>query len=290
MTTEQTIADSLSSTLTAATAKQSRAWALKLWDGGEPDRREFGDNLAAAMLVSFLDGLGAKPAKSRYAADNRLGASGPLFIEAMDALRRKNVVLGVNSPREVDEKLMQTAFFVSGVTSENIVEQIRQELTRVREAGLGRDSFIAAVDKLADLSGDHLDIVWRTNLAAAASAGRWAQYHAPAVEGMYVAYEWRSARVAGTRPLHRAMHRFVASKDDPIWRIIWPPGGYRCLCSVLALTEERAATAGFKGQRVFQDALQEDVVDAAEAGYAIVVDDKAAYFPDKGFRGNALIN
>ena len=275
------ITDELAAALSSATAGEMRGWARALWDGQEPDREEFAQRLAAAMLVAYLGGLGVKPTV-KYAEQ------APMFKEALDALRRKSVVLGVNSPREVDERLLQTAFFVSGVTAENLVDQIRRELMRVREAGLTRDTFIAGVNKITELSGDHLDIVWRTNLASAAAAGRWAQYHAPAVEGMYVAYEWRSLRVPGTRPLHRAMHLFVAASDDPIWRVVWPPCGYRCLCTVLPLTAERARAAGFTGRRVYRSELQRDVVDAAEAGFAIEVEGRPTLFPDKGFRGNAL--
>lgn len=37
---------------------------------------------------------------------------------------------------------------------------------------------------------------------------------------------------------HRSVDRFVASHDDPVWQSIYPPNGWLCGCSVLAITEE----------------------------------------------------
>lgn len=37
---------------------------------------------------------------------------------------------------------------------------------------------------------------------------------------------------------HRSLDRFVARYDDPVWKSIYPPNGWLCGCSVLAIAEE----------------------------------------------------
>jgi hypothetical protein len=37
---------------------------------------------------------------------------------------------------------------------------------------------------------------------------------------------------------HRALDRFVARFDDPVWKSIYPPNGWLCGCAVLAIAEE----------------------------------------------------
>lgn len=50
-----------------------------------------------------------------------------------------------------------------------------------------------------------------------------------------------------TRPHHSALDNFIAPIDDPIWRKIYPPNGFRCRCSTMTLTEAQARQRGWNG-------------------------------------------
>src|SRR2546423_112567 len=80
---------------------------------------------------------------------------------------------------------------------------------------------IQRVAEMTDRTAGEIDNVFRTNIASAAGAGRWAQLNDPDVADLFVGYRYVSRKKPTTRPLHRAMDGFVAAKDDPIWKIIW---------------------------------------------------------------------
>jgi len=50
-----------------------------------------------------------------------------------------------------------------------------------------------------------------------------------------------------TRPAHAAMDGYIAPHDDPIWNTWYPLNGYRCRCSVIALSERQAHARGYAG-------------------------------------------
>jgi SPP1 gp7 family putative phage head morphogenesis protein len=295
--------DQLVEALTEDTRRDIEAWARALWRAEQPDATAFADRLAAAMLLGVLDGAAGGEMLGRHSLElccqryalPRGGLFKSVFKELVDALKRKNPILAVLSPRQIDPQLRQTAFFVSGVTSSNILEQIQDELIKARTEGVSESTFIERAAAISDRTAPELDNVWRTNVASAAGAGRWAQLNDPDTADMYVGYRYASRKKATTRPLHAAMDGFIAAKDDPIWRIIWVPNGYRCLCWCRGVKRDQAEQVGLIdsngrviNQRVYANEFQEEVVSAALSGSSIEVEGHEMKFPDEGFRGNAL--
>jgi SPP1 gp7 family putative phage head morphogenesis protein len=82
-----------------------------------------------------------------------------------------------------------------------------------------------------------LQIIYDTNMRASYAAGQWMRYVQNAAEQPYLMYS--CVHDARTRPLHRAWDGTCLPIDDPWWDTHYPPCGWRCRCSVIALSEAR---------------------------------------------------
>ncbi|EBO3826560.1 phage head morphogenesis protein [Salmonella enterica] len=80
-----------------------------------------------------------------------------------------------------------------------------------------------------------LETIFRTNMDTLYSAGRWAEQMDNAAARPYWMYV--AIRDSRTRKTHLAMHGLVFRCDDPFWDAFYPPNGWRCRCSVIALTQ-----------------------------------------------------
>ena len=80
-----------------------------------------------------------------------------------------------------------------------------------------------------------LENIYRTNMQTAYSAGQYQGYIANIDSRPYWMYD--AVGDHRTRPAHAAMDGLVYRYDDPFWATFYPPNGYRCRCSVIALSE-----------------------------------------------------
>ena len=80
-----------------------------------------------------------------------------------------------------------------------------------------------------------LENIYRTNMQTAYSAGQYQAYMANIDSRPYWMYD--AVGDHRTRPAHAAMDGLVYRYDDPFWATFYPPNGYRCRCSVIALSE-----------------------------------------------------
>lgn len=85
------------------------------------------------------------------------------------------------------------------------------------------------------LNAWRLKTIFQTNMQSAYMAGRWRELSEQTGTRPY--WQYVAVRDAQTRPSHEALHGKVFRWDDPIWKVIWPPNGYNCRCSVRALSE-----------------------------------------------------
>ncbi|STZ76328.1 phage minor head protein [Bergeriella denitrificans] len=87
-----------------------------------------------------------------------------------------------------------------------------------------------------------LETIFRTNMQAAYSAGQYQSYMANLDNRPYWMYD--AVGDARTRPAHAAMDGLVYRYSDPFWTTFYPPNGYNCRCSVIALSEQDMAREG----------------------------------------------
>lgn len=87
-----------------------------------------------------------------------------------------------------------------------------------------------------------LETIYRTNMQSAYMAGQYQGYMANIGERPYWMYD--AVGDSRTRPAHAAMDGLVYRYDDPFWATFYPPNGYNCRCSVMALVERDLAKYG----------------------------------------------
>jgi len=92
----------------------------------------------------------------------------------------------------------------------------------------------------------YMDTVFRTNVQAGYAAGRYADMFSPdaMAETPYVMYS--AINDDRTRPEHRALDGKVFKKNDPTARRYFPPLGFNCRCSLIALSQEDVEAGGYR--------------------------------------------
>lgn len=86
-----------------------------------------------------------------------------------------------------------------------------------------------------------LQTIFDSNLQSAYMAGRYRQMSENAAARPY--WEYVATLDARTRPAHAALNGKVLPADDPAWRSLYPPNGYRCRCRVVARAADEIAPA-----------------------------------------------
>jgi len=159
---------------------------------------------------------------------------------AVEYLKRKDVVTQaeLDSLREIYEG---HAFHISGVEEKALLVIVRNALARAVAEGTPPEDFVRVVEEafvrhgVDSLSPAHIRTVFEANVHAAFHAARWQAYQAEAVREIFKAFMYVTMRDERVREAHAAMDGMVFAADDPIWLVWWPPNGYGCRCTTLAL-------------------------------------------------------
>lgn len=103
------------------------------------------------------------------------------------------------------------------------------------------------VQKLVQLgSTRRLRTIFHTNLQTAFAAGQWQRIQADKKALPYLRYN-KSAS-GNPRDGHKRYYGLILPVDHDIWKVIFPPNGYGCKCSVSALTRRQAEREGISGE------------------------------------------
>ena len=167
------------------------------------------------------------------------------FQEAMAYAAKRKVVL----PEDYYGKLIglqrAQAVSVAGLASLEQIRFVVDKLADVLEKGGTFKSFQDAVRAGGvdvNLPTHRLENIFRTNIQAAYSRGRWEQQMRARGSRPYLMYDAINDR--RTRPAHAAMDSIIRRWDDPFWATNYPINGYRCRCTVISLTEAQAKKRG----------------------------------------------
>jgi SPP1 gp7 family putative phage head morphogenesis protein len=142
------------------------------------------------------------------------------------------------------------AFAVSGIAKGDQLKTVFDALQRAIDEGTSFDQFKKECGDIFERRGWtgkrawRVDNIFRTNIQTAYNVGRYKQLN----EDVDVLPYWMYSAVndSRTRPEHLAMNGRVWPANHPTWDTWYPPNGYRCRCSVIALTENQVKNRGAK--------------------------------------------
>jgi SPP1 gp7 family putative phage head morphogenesis protein len=200
-------------------------------DSGQPHFRQFAEDDSTDindLVASFSTDL-AQDDEAEY-----IQSLVPVIREVFDGL---------------STQYRKDAFTLAATADVRLIEKIRDALAGVASKGGTSEDFQAAVNAITDdagvaqLDAFTLDTAFNTAMQKAYSRGRYLQMSDPAVKAVLPYWQYWTVGDDRVRPEHRVLNRFVARADDPVWLKIYPPNGFNCRCSVIALTREEALAA-----------------------------------------------
>lgn len=169
------------------------------------------------------------------------------FAEAIAAAVSRAVVLPEAYYGLLQGVARARAVSIAGLAALAQIQAVLSALNASLEKGKTFADFVTNIKPEGiTLSKGRLDNIFRTNIQAAYSSGRWEQQNANKDARPYLMYD--AINDSRVRPAHRAMDGFIAKHDDVIWGKWYPPCGYRCRCSIIALTAKEARARGYGAQ------------------------------------------
>lgn len=182
--------------------------------------------------------------------------------QAIEFLRQKKMLASKVLAKEMHDSALARATTIARLTSLDMTKDIYQSLeTAMREGKgfhawkkelvseferkgwiFGKDPSIRGIDGhlLADpKTGEYfgtprrLNTIYRVNMQSAYSAARYQRLRDNVDNRPY--WQYSAVGDARTRPAHLALSGKVYRYDDPFWATFYPPNGFNCRCTVIAL-------------------------------------------------------
>ncbi|MBI5634868.1 MAG: phage head morphogenesis protein [Nitrospirae bacterium] len=192
----------------------------------------------------------------------------PLPFEEAIAFFSKKILLSPEEYRSLIEALRQLAFTVSGIAEADIIDDIYRQTLKGLTDGISFNDFKKAlIEKVSAAWGaaaaSRLDTIFRTNIQSAYQAGHYKRQREVASAMPY--WQYVAVMDSRTRPGHAAMNGKVFRYDSEFWKKNYPPNGFNCRCTVVALTEGQIKKLGLPVQTTAQD--------IADPGFAVSPED-----------------
>ena len=171
------------------------------------------------------------------------------FKEQTEFFRRK-LNLPTQSWTDIYTHEHDWAFVVAGANRDAIVSDFRAAVDKAITGGSTLEDFRKDFDRIVakhgwDYNGGRnwrSKVIYETNLNTSFAAGRWEQLqHAP-----YWQYE-HSDWVEHPRAQHVALDGLVLERDNPWWKLYFPPNGWGCQCKVKGLWQRDLLRLGKTG-------------------------------------------
>lgn len=149
----------------------------------------------------------------------------------------------------LDAKARARAFTVSGVADLDLVADVWRAIDSAVANGETLDDFKARVaGDLEEAWGGEipgrLETIFRTNVQASYSAGRFYQNNRPEVRATHPYSRFTAVLDGRTSDICEALDGTVLHSDDPFWATHQPPLHFSCRSDVSAITVEEAQAEG----------------------------------------------
>lgn len=186
--------------------------------------------------------------------------------DAIAYFKSKGYVISFNWT-EVWQEQHARAFTVAGVTRADLLRDIRNALQEALESGQSEKWFADRITPILRRKGwwgkreetdpdtgevrevmqgcpERLELIFDQNIGGAYSAGRYKQAKENAAFRPY--WQYVCQMLPTSRAAHKALNGLVFRHDDPFWDTHYPPNGYRCQCSIRALSRARLLREGLE--------------------------------------------
>jgi SPP1 gp7 family putative phage head morphogenesis protein len=174
----------------------------------------------------------------------------PITLEAAAEFWRSKVQLSPGQFNRLADEVKTLAFGIGGIAKGAELATVFEALQRAMEDGISFGDFKAQCAAIFErrgwtgLSSWRVDNIFRTNIQTAYNVGRYRELQEMADSFPY--WEYDAVNDRRTRPTHRALDGKVFPANHQFWDTWYPPNGFRCRCSVMALTEGEVAERGLK--------------------------------------------
>jgi hypothetical protein len=187
---------------------------------------------------------------------------GTPFDQQLEFFRNK-LNLPTSRWDDVQQSAHDRAFVVAGAADADLLQDLRTAVENSIASGAGIEAFRKDFNALVLKNGWtgwtgegsaagqawRTRVIYTTNMATSYAAGRWAQLKSPAL--LKVRPYWKYVHADGVlhpRPLHEAWNGLVLPHDHPFWATHFPPNGWGCHCSVVAVDEAEYRKAQAEGR------------------------------------------
>ncbi|MGX2968794.1 phage minor head protein [Ursidibacter arcticus] len=239
--------------------------------------------------------------------------------QAVAFLRQKKMLAGKVDKKQLYQSALARATTISRMSSLDMTKDIYSSLERAMAEGkplaqwkkefvkeLERKGWVVGHDKkisrgidgklLADpKTGEYfgtprrLNTIYRVNMQTAYAAGRYQRM----MENIDARPYWQYSAVGDerTRPAHLALNGRIYRYDDPFWTTFYPPNGFNCRCTVIALDERNLKRKGIESVESSDGLLQQvkrakDKQGNQEETVGFTLADGRVLVTDKGFDYN----
>jgi len=150
----------------------------------------------------------------------------------------------------LENEYQTLAFTVSGYTKFEILNKFHDELLQSIENGETLKSFKDRMNTFLEdkgyegITNFQADNIFRTNVQTAYQVGHYREMTDPDVLKALPYWQYDAVNDSRTRPSHLAMDGRVFPADSPVWDTWYPPNGYRCRCTVHALSKRQVESRG----------------------------------------------
>lgn len=169
------------------------------------------------------------------------------FDEAIENLVTREPRLARSASAVAELYATRHAFALARSTEQNLTEWVQDYINRSLREGRSVPDAAEAIAAAGDFTNAYAETVYRTNVATAYSAGRFAQANDPDVAQVIGAFELETAGDADVRDNHAAAGGLLAAQNDPVWNVFAPPLGYRCRCNLRLVTVDELRSTGRLG-------------------------------------------